>query len=161
MMAVAVVGPTTSGKPALVRTTLPSGAGRLPVDQPPEIAKTGALLLAPVEVPIPISIATLSSRAFFGPVATVAPLPLVVRLRVVIVLLRRVVPRDRRKWLERVVVNFEDAVSLALDRGAGREGGPSMPNRANGDVDDLARRAATVRSPALAEGCPLVHAALL
>jgi len=105
-------GPTTSGKPALVRTALPSGAGGLPVDQPPEIAETGALLFAPVEVPIPISIATLSSRAFLGPVATVAPPSLVVMLRMVIVVLRRVIPRDRRKWLVRVGVNVKDAGSL-------------------------------------------------
>jgi len=56
----------------------PSRARSLPVTNPLEIAEAGALLFAPVEIPIPISVATLVPRAFFGTVAGVAPLPMVV-----------------------------------------------------------------------------------
>lgn len=88
VMVVVVMGPTTSGKPALEYTQLPSGAGLLPATNPPEIAKAGALLLAPIKVPIPISVATLAPRALLCAVATVAPpsLVVVVLLMVVVVL---------------------------------------------------------------------------
>jgi hypothetical protein len=82
---VVVLGPTTSGEPALEYTQLLSGAGLLPATNPPEIAKAGALLLAPVKVPIPISVATLVPRALLGAVATVAPPALVVMLLMVVV----------------------------------------------------------------------------
>ncbi len=74
------MGPTTSDKPALEKTQLPSGAGFLPATNPLKTAEAGALFLAPVKVPIPISVAALVvvSRALLCAVATVAPPSLVV-----------------------------------------------------------------------------------
>lgn len=89
----ATTGPTTSGQPALEDTSSSSGAGVLPAANPPEIAKAGALLLAPVKVPIPISVATLvAPRAFLGALAnTVGPPSLVVMLLVSVMMVRSVV----------------------------------------------------------------------
>lgn len=46
-----------------MRTQLPSGAGLLPATNPLKTAEAGALFLAPVKVPIPVSVATLGSWA--------------------------------------------------------------------------------------------------